>query len=423
MVHRDEYETQRRTLTRKVENGQVDSSTADAIEQMCDAFDEEVDSEPCPAGENHRAVKTLDMYVRRLRLTAERMGEDLTDTTAEALNREMQSWFDGTHPDVSDAGINENTVSNYQGPLRVFYRFHDFGVDPDDIDITTPTTTRFDPSDMLTDAELQQVRETIANPRDRAIFEFLLNTGTRNTAARTITIDGIDLANGTFHLNESADGLKGAAERGTERPLLGAEPAVRDWLRHHPASENPDAHLFTNRPGSPHLDPMTPISHTHLGKVLRRIKRDSSIEKPMHPHALRHNFVTRAKQDYDMDDTTIKYLIGHPADSSVMERTYQHISPEVHVEEAVSAAEGTSSPDRRGLTPQSCTGCGSPLNAAAETCKTCGVVYSPAIGVSSIQADPAVSPEEVAAAMLERPELREQLVSELSPRSLDEDMN
>lgn len=129
---------------------------------------------------------------------------------------------------MPDDGLTENTVSNYQGPLRVFYRFHDFGVTPDEITIITPTQSTVDPDDLLTDEELRAIRKSIDSPRNRAIFEFLFNTGTRNTATRTLRVGDVDLRWGLFHLNDEADGLKGADERGTERPLLGAEPAIRE---------------------------------------------------------------------------------------------------------------------------------------------------------------------------------------------------
>lgn len=338
--HRTEYETQRETLKQRVDDREIGEKTAAAIEELCDALDPEVDRVPLPDGENHRAVKTLDMYTRRLRLIAERFDGDLTATRADTLNEEMQRWYDGRHPDVGNDGVTRNTISNYQGPLRVFYRYHDFGIDPDDIDITAPESSPIDSDDMLADEELQEIRNYIDSSRDHMIFELLLNTGLRNTAARTIRLTNLELEDGAFHLNEEADGLKGAAIRGTKRPLLGAEPSVRQWLSDHPTPGNPDAYLITNEQDSPHLDPTSPVSHTHLGTVLRDIKDGADVDKPLHPHALRHNFVTRAKRDHEMDDATIKYLIGHPANSSVMERTYQHISAETHVEDARESAGG-----------------------------------------------------------------------------------
>lgn len=416
MPYRDEYRTQRATLERRVVDGDVDEETARAIKQLCDAFDPEIDRVPLPDAEEYRAVKTLDMYTRRLRLVAERFDGDMIDTTAEALNEEMQRWYDGTHPAVDDGGLAENTISNYQGPLRVFYRYHDFGVVPEEIEITTPNGTAFDPDDMLSDDELQRIRNCIDSARNRAVFEFLLNTGIRNTAARTVTISDIDLREGVFHLNEGADGLKGAADRGTKRPLLGAEPAVREWLRDHPDSGNADAYLITNRPESPHLDPTTPVSHTHLGKLLREVKRAADVDKPLHPHALRHNFVTRAKRDYGMDDATIKYLIGHPPESRVMERTYQHVSAETHVEDAVAAAGIREDSGRTGFTPESCFGCGLDLNAGADSCPSCGTLYSPMVGFESMEVNRSPAPRAVIDALLADEEFKRQLVSAVSER-------
>lgn len=89
MPHREEYETQRETLERKVKDGHVGQRTANAIGRMCDALDPANTTVPIPDGEKHRAVKTLDMYTRRLRLIAERFDGNLTDTTARKINDEM----------------------------------------------------------------------------------------------------------------------------------------------------------------------------------------------------------------------------------------------------------------------------------------------------------------------------------------------
>lgn len=52
---------------------------------------------------------------------------------------------------------------------------------------------------------------------------------------------------------------------------------------------------------------------------------------------MRHNFVMSAKRDYDMPDGTIKYLIGHRPDSTLMETTYAHLSGDDHVARAAEA--------------------------------------------------------------------------------------
>lgn len=420
MSHRSEYETQRSTLEERRASGNLDDRTADAIEQLCDALDPEVDDEPVPEGEDPRAVKTLDMYTRRLRLIAERFDGTLTDTTASTLNEEMQRWYDGSHPAVDDNGVTENTISNYQGPLRVFYRFHEYGIDPTDIEITTPERSTIDPEDMLSDDELGKIRTHIDSARLRMVFEFLLNTGIRNRAARTIRVADVRLQEGVFHLNEDVEGLKQAAARGTKRPLLGAEPAVRRWLNEHPAPGEQGAYLITNRPDSPHLDPTSPVSHTHLGKLLEDLKTSVGIDKPLHPHALRHNFVTRAKRDYEMDDATIKYLIGHPPESTVMERTYQHISSETHVMDAEASVASEETRERRGLTPKRCTGCDAALGASSGVCDVCGTVYAPDIAVDSRQTLTGGSPESVARALLSDDDLKQRLVTELREQLADD---
>lgn len=90
----------------------------------------------------------------------------------------------------------------------------------------------------------------------------------------------------------------------------------------------------------------------------------------------RHNFVTICKRDYDLSDDTVKYLIGHAADSRVMETTYAHLSRDGHVERAQVGAglQGENEDDT--LTPIKCI-CGAKSEPGARACSNCGIVFSP----------------------------------------------
>jgi hypothetical protein len=195
---------------------------------------------------------------------------------------------------------------------------------------------------------------------------------------RSLRTQDVNLEEGTFRLNPEADGLKGAEKQGKRRPLLLAEASVRDWLRYHPCPDDPDAYLFTskgkfNRPNPHHM-----LSQESIARVCRTLQQKAGIEKPLHPHILRHNFVTIAKRDYGIDDSTVKYLIGHSPDSRVMETTYAHLSEEDHIGHAefkmgLRDDEKKESP----LTPPVCPRCGESLPSDAKACPKCGVIFTP----------------------------------------------
>lgn len=374
--------TPREKLTARLETfdeyvaaGEIADASGDAIHDLIHAYDEDNVMVPTPPGEPTKAPGTLLAWLYRLMVFARH--RDLTTASADALNQDVQAMRDGTHPYVQDDGLQKSTLGTYQAALRVFYRYHDFDVDPEAIPLYDRDGTSVDPNDMLTREEIQAAREAAGNPRDRAVFDLLLYTGQRREALRTLRLKDVDVASGTYRLNPEVDGLKGATDRNGNRPLLGAKGTLQTWLEYHPAPDQPDAYLITARPSYAAVDPFEPVSGETIRRIMADIKAATAIQKPMHPHAMRHNFVTIAKRDHELRDDTIKYLIGHAPDSRVMETTYAHLSGDDHVEHA-EAAWGIRDPEEESpLAPDVCTVCSNPMEANAKACPRCGTVYTP----------------------------------------------
>ncbi|MFC7059165.1 tyrosine-type recombinase/integrase [Halovenus salina] len=372
---RQKYERRRETFNEYVENGEIDQQTASAVRDLLDAYDDHNMMVSPPEGEGTREVGTLLTWLWPLMT----MGRErnLTTTTAHKLKKDLQRMHDGEYPHVKDDGIKKSTIRNYQVALRNFYHYHNFGIDPNDIPVFKKSASPVDPNDMLTKEEIQEAREAADNPRDRAIFELLLYTGQRREAIRTLRLKDVNIQEGIYRLNSNVDGLKGAAERNGKRPLLGAKGPLQNWLDYHPDTSDPDNYLITARPSYSAVDPSSPISGETIRNVMEKIKEKTSIKKPMHPHAMRHNFVTIAKRDYDLADDTIKYLIGHRSGSDVMETTYAHLSGDDHVQRA-EEAWGLREPENESpLTPEVCEVCSNPLDPGAKACSRCGTVYTP----------------------------------------------
>jgi len=372
---REKYERRRETFDEYVEQGEIDSDTAQAVRELLDAYDDHNVMIPTPEGEGTREPGTLRSWLYRLMQFARE--RDLTEATVHELKTDIQHMHDGSFPLVQDDGIKKSTLRSYQAALRRFYGYHDFGIAPAEIPMVDQADSHVDPSDMLSKEEIQEGREAADNPRDRLIFDLLLYTGQRREAIRTLRLKDVDPQDGTYRLNPEVDGLKGAQDRNGTRPLLGAKAAVQNWLDYHPDTSDPDNYLITARPSYAAVDPSDPVSGETIRHVMQKIKADTDIEKPMNPHAMRHNFVTIAKRDYDLPDDTIKYLIGHDAASQVMETTYSHLSGDDHVQRA-EEAWGIREPENDSpLTPDVCNVCGNPLGPAAKACSRCGTVYTP----------------------------------------------
>lgn len=370
-------------LRRAVEAGDVSKADEEAILELTAAYDEQDMGVSLPSeGDHaedtkHKEPNTLTYWTVYLTRIADRMEVPLTEATAEDVNDLMTAMRKGDHPAVKADGLANNSIRNYQGVSRRFYRYQDFGPDPEDIVMISGDDTHVDDRDMLTPEEIDRIRNAATHPRDLAIFDLLLYTGQRNTAIRSLRIRDVDLEEGVYYLNEEADGLKGADENGKKRPLLGAVGSIREWLRYHPDSENPDAYLITGKPRYSDVKPEKMVSRNTLGYGMKGLKEEAEIDKPLNPHNIRHNFVTIAKREYELSDATIKWLIGHSPDSQVMETTYAHLSDEDRIREAEVGA-GIREPDEedKSLSPDVCN-CGEPLPSDARACPRCGVVYAP----------------------------------------------
>lgn len=355
-----------------------DPTDAEVIRTFVAAYDPNDLLETPPGDDDTLETGTLNAYLGRLTESARTI--TLTDATGDNVNslltdaqNELSPW----------------TVHGYATAFKKFYRFHEFGPEPDAIaTIDTPTGSTFDPDDVLTREEINTLLDAADNPRDRVVFALLVYTGMRNAALRFLRVGDVDPqagASGTWKVPDSpddADGLKGLGTNGTTRPLLAAQKPVRDWLKYHPASDDPDAFLITGRPQYGKADPENPVA----GSTIRRVM-DSLVEntdspalerKPTHPHMMRHTFVTVCKRDYKMDDDTVKHLIGHVPGSKVMETTYAHLDDDDHIRNAEVAA-GMRDPDEdtSPLTPVACDECGEPLKPTARACPTCGAVFGP----------------------------------------------
>ncbi|WP_254764864.1 site-specific integrase [Natrinema marinum] len=359
-----------------------DPEDAERMLQMADAYDEENLVEDTPDGQKTKSETTLKNYLSGLKKTAPHVA--LTDTSATELNTVMQGFHDGTLENVKDDGLSKGTIRIYQNALRQFYYvFSDVSVASEDITLFQIDDKAVDPADMLTREEIQAMRDAADCMRDRALFDFLIYTGQRNTATRTLRIKDLELENDRFRLNGDATGLKEAEKNGKWRDLLLSSATLKQYLStEHPAPDDPEAYVFVGRPKYAGPDPKTMLDPTTIGAIVGRLSERAAEDypaiesKPTHPHALRHNFVTIALRR-GMDESAIKHQIGHKHESTVMESTYAHLKDSDHIREAREAFDLEVDEAESELTPEVCPRCGENPPADARLCPYCGLEYTP----------------------------------------------
>lgn len=324
------------------------------------------------------SYNSLEGYGRALRLITKNSDRGLLNHNLDSL----QAVFDDFLENLA-----KQTVRQRQAAAIKFDRYHELGVNPDDIMLTkVENGSSVNERDMFTKAEIQALRDACDNLRDRALLELLIYTGQRIRAIQTLRLKDIDFEDGVYYLNTDELGLKGADRHGRKRPLLGAEKAVRQWMDNHPTKE-PNDYLITplssatGTTGRGDYLSLPALRH-RLWKIADRADvydRETKAGKPPNPHNFRHYFVTVCYREYDMDPSTIKFLIGHGQESTVMETTYQHLTDDDHINAARTASGAGRDPDpeESSLTPETCPTCHEPLPANAKACSDCGMVFTP----------------------------------------------
>jgi integrase/recombinase XerD len=165
--------------------------------------------------------------------------------------------------------------------------------------------------------------------RDKALLEFMYATGCRVSEATGVNLDDFDLDEGIVRLMG-----KGSKQRLV--PLGGyACRAVADYLRvargeleRRSKAKTPERRaLFLNKRGRR-------LSRQSVWEVVRETGERAGIDKPLHPHTLRHSFATHLIQG-GADVRTVQELLGHASVTTT--QIYTHVSPENLIETYLTA--------------------------------------------------------------------------------------
>lgn len=359
-----EVERQHELLAKNVENGEITESDADAIRAFI------------RSKRGSRASTTLKNYMTYLRATARRSETPLTEMSVADIENLLNTFRDGSHPDVKDKGIG---VSGYQKTLRVFYRHHDhLGIVPEDIEIDQQPGRNLNADDLLFQRDVEALLQACRNLRNRALLMLMLATGQRLDAVRTLRLKHVRTDGRTMEiqLNEEEGALKGA--NGT-RPLLWSKHYVRDWYENHPHSGDPEAALFCPFPdkvgkNEPASEEGEPLKGQTIRDIINRIADRAGLEKNVYPHLFRHTAITRMVLE-DIHPQNIKRMVGWTGDSDQFE-TYVSLADDMN-NDALRRAHGLPTSDE-GIPVigrpelERCPECNDELPSEAETCTTCG---------------------------------------------------
>jgi len=100
-----------------------------------------------------------------------------------------------------------------------------------------------------------------------------------------------------------------------------------------------------------------------------------TVEKPCHPHMMRHNFVSNKRKHPKVKDSNIKFWIGHDPKSDVMQTTYSHLSSDDHNEtghDTFGVADAGGTKDDPDPWDETCVRCNRVIHPEATECEMCG---------------------------------------------------
>lgn len=300
-------------------------------------------------------------YLSALRRAAVATDDELHALGPDEMNDVLQTMAD-------ERGWSEGTLQQSQSALKAFAE--EVGHDRDEIDMVTTSHESPDPRSILGEEEFHELREATTSTMDKALIDFLGYTGQRIRVAQALTVDDIDADAGVWYMPDADEGLKGADKTGTKRPLLGARKSMGEWMEQHWTGDADDA-VFTPAPSSTNAETGDEMGQSSIRRRIEKVADRAGIEKDTNPHAFRHHFVTVASKRYDMDDATIRHLIGHGEGSRIMSTTYRHLGDDYHIE-AAEEAFGIREEDQQRRAPPVCSSCNRPLRPECRECPTAG---------------------------------------------------
>jgi integrase/recombinase XerD len=201
-------------------------------------------------------------------------------------------------------GIQENTLNTKMVPIRDFFQW----LQNEEYIISNPTKkvkSVKEPvreRDPLTDAQVERIREGLADIRDKAIFEFLLSTGTRLSEAVGVKISDIDMNRMTLLV--IGKGNKQRRVYFNDRTKIVLEKYLSN-------RKGQCEYLFC---GS--RRPYTQLKQRAIQLIINKIEKKTEPGRNLHPHIFRHTFATRALKYMPLE--SVQSLLGHSEISTTL---------------------------------------------------------------------------------------------------------
>lgn len=162
--------------------------------------------------------------------------------------------------------------------------------------IKTPSLNKKDLRKALSAEELEKIKNSCSDLREKALVEFLSSTGCRISEIQQLDIDDLDM-----HERSVVVLGKGDKKR-TVYFSARAKLFVTEYIE---SRTDQTVALFVSE-----RNPYGRLGIRGLQLIIKKLGEESGIKSAIHPHLLRHTFATMAINS-GMDITVIQNLLGH----------------------------------------------------------------------------------------------------------------
>jgi len=241
-------------------------------------------------------------------------------TDGSLVDFDGRSNVDAVMAALSNQGVEKPESKNaYLRCLRQFFKW--LGDEPaygtyewvDGVEdyATNGNGRRLKAEEYLTEAEVTALREAATHPREKALIDFLSDTGARINVVCNLRRKDVDLENEppTFTPNPNAkDGYKGVEIK--RYPIHYCEQSLRRWMNKNHHDEHDDAPLFPVKIGYDADDRQNMAMHPQTAfDAIKSLAEKTDVDPDrVSPHAFRHAAVRRMKRDpdFNFDWETVK---------------------------------------------------------------------------------------------------------------------
>lgn len=262
--------------------------------------------------ERRYSPHTVAAYARDLAAVAESLQAEGVDHWAAVTPHQVRALIARQHRQ----GLSGRSLRRRLSALRRFYHYllrEGRVANNPALDVAAPRSERRLPEALDVDQAGRllavQADDALAL-RDHAIMELLYSCGLRLSELVAMDLEDLDLADGQLRVT-------GKGRKTRDLPVgRAAREALRRWLKARAQLAPPEIRaLFVSRRG-------TRLSARSVQSRLRLWAQRQGLDRPVHPHMLRHSFATHLLESSG-DLRAVQELLGH-ADISTTQ-VYTHL--------------------------------------------------------------------------------------------------